>query len=73
MTASLHYTIKVKGMMCEHCEARVKKALEELPQVEVAVPDYKTGLVEVELNTGTDVRTLKKTVQNEGYKVITVK
>lgn len=70
---TLRVTLKVKGMMCEHCEARVKKALEALLQVECAVPDYKTGLVAVELNAVTDARILKKAVENEDYKVLSIK
>ncbi len=70
---SLQYTLKVKGMMCEHCEARVKKALEALPQVECAVPDHKTGLVSVELNEAVEARILKKAVENEDYKVLAIK
>ncbi len=69
----LHYTLKVKGMMCEHCEGRVKKALEALPQVECATADHKTGLVEVELNGALDARSLKKAVEAEDYKVLTIK
>ena len=72
-TKSRQCTMKVKGMMCEHCEARVKKALEALPQVEKAMPDHKTGLVEVELREALDVRSLKKAVENEDYKVLTIK
>ena len=71
-TELLHRTMKVKGMMCEHCEARVKKALEALPQVECATPDHKTGLVKVELNGAVDARTLKKAVENEDYKVLAI-
>ena len=72
-TDKLQYTLKVKGMMCEHCEARVKKALEDLPQVKSATPDYKTGLVEVELSEAVDVRSMKKAVEQEDYKVLTIK
>ncbi len=70
---ALQRILKVKGMMCEHCEDRVKKALESLPQVECAVPDHKTGLVKVELNETVDTRILKKTVEKEDYKVLTIK
>ncbi len=72
-TEPLRYTMKVKGMMCEHCEARVKKALETLPQVECAIPDHKTGLVEVTLKETVNVKILKKTVEAEDYKVLTIK
>jgi Cu2+-exporting ATPase len=65
--------LKVKGMMCEHCEARVKAALEKLPQVECATADYRTGLVEVELREAAENRILKKTVENEDYKVLGIK
>ena len=69
----LQRTLKVKGMMCEHCEARVKQALEALPQVGCATADHKTGLVEVELIGTIDTRILKKTVEAEDYKVLSVK
>ena len=69
----LRCTMKVKGMMCEHCEVRVRKVLEALPQVDCAAPDHKTGLVEVELNGPIDTRILKKTVENEDYKVLAIK
>ena len=69
----LQRTLKVKGMMCEHCEARVKQALEALPQVERATADHKTGLVTVELKEAVDVRNLKKAVEQEDYKVLSMK
>lgn len=72
-TEALELTMKVKGMMCEHCEARVKNALEALPQVACAVPNHKTGLVVVELNEPADARILKQTVENEDYKVLAIK
>ena len=70
---TLHRTIKVKGMMCEHCEARVKKALEALSQVECATANHTTGLVEVELQSAVENRVLKQTVENEDYKVLGIK
>lgn len=73
MTEVSCYTMKVKGMMCEHCETRVKKALEALPQVDCATPDYNTGLVEVKINGAVDFKVLKKTVENEDYKVLGIK
>ncbi len=44
-------TLKVEGMMCAHCEARVKKALEALPGVESAVADHEAGTAVVTLKT----------------------
>ncbi len=69
----LQYTLKVKGMMCEHCEARVKQALEALPQVECATADHNTGLVTVELKETVDAKFLKKAVEAEDYKVLSIK
>ena len=65
-------TLKVKGMMCEHCEARVKQALEALPQVECATADHNTGLVVVELREPVDVKCMKKAVEAEDYKVLSI-
>jgi Cu2+-exporting ATPase len=65
--------VKVKGMMCGHCEARVKKALEALAQVESAKADHTTGMVEVVLNAAIDNKVLKKTIEEEGYKVLAIK
>ena len=72
-TETLHRTIKVKGMMCEHCEARVKKALESLPQVESAEADHKAGTVDVVLKTAVDNKILKQTIEHEDYKVLAIK
>lgn len=69
----LRRTVKVKGMMCEHCEARVKKALETLPQVETAEADHKTGTVDVLLKSAIENGVLKKTIENEDYKVLAIK
>ena len=60
--------IKVKGMMCAHCEARVKKALEELRGVEEARPDHEKGIVTLALSTSPDEEQLRKAIENAGYK-----
>ena len=65
--------IKIKGMMCGHCEERVKKALEQLPEVQSVSADHKTGKATVVLNDTTDENKLKEAVEKEGYKVISVK
>ncbi len=62
-------TIKINGMMCAHCEARVKKALEELPQVVSAAPDHSKNCAEVVLNGEIDDEALKAAVEKEGYEV----
>ena len=65
--------IKIKGMMCGHCEERVKKALEQLPEVKSVSADHKTGKATVVLNDTTDENKLKEAVEKEGYKVISIK
>lgn len=63
-------TIKIEGMMCAHCEAHVKKALEALEGVESATPDHNAKKAEVVLTAAVSDETLKSAVENEGYKVI---
>jgi Cu2+-exporting ATPase len=65
---TLSMTVKVKGMMCHHCEARVKAALEELEFVESAVPDHEKGSVELVINAAADEKRLKKAIIGAGYK-----
>ena len=63
-------TIKIEGMMCGHCEAHVKKALEALPTVTEAVVSHQKGTAVVTLSDETNDDILKKAVEDEGYKVI---
>ncbi len=65
--------IYTKGLMCNHCEATVKKALEELDEVSFAVPDYKTNIITVKLNGNIDDDVLKKAIVSKGYKVKKIK
>ena len=62
-------TLKVEGMMCGHCEARVKKALEALPEVTEAVVSHETGTAIVTLNADVADDVLKKAVENQDYPV----
>lgn len=62
-------TLQVEGMMCQHCEATVKKALEALPAVAEAVADHKKGTVLVHLSAEVSEKTLRKVIEKEGYKV----
>ena len=62
-------TIKIKGMMCGHCEARVKKALEELSAVKSAEVSHKSGTAAVELFKDITDNELKQAVEAAGYKV----
>lgn len=65
-------TMKIEGMMCPHCEGRVKTALENLPQVSEAVTSHKDGTAIVTLNADIDNAVLTETVTNQGYKVISI-
>lgn len=63
-------TITIKGMMCPHCEGRVKSALEEIPGVQSANVSHKDGTAVVTLEKEVPLETLKAAVQNAGYKVV---
>ena len=63
-------TIKIEGMMCPHCEATVKKALEELDGVTQAVASHKNGTAVVTLEKDVPFETLKNAVEDKGYTVI---
>ena len=62
-------TLHVEGMMCGHCEARVKKALEALPAVDEAMVSHEAGTAIVTLNAGVSDADLKKAVEDQDYKV----
>lgn len=63
-------TIKIEGMMCPHCEATVKKTLEELDGVTQAVASHEKGTAVVTLDKNVPFETLKKAVEDKGYTVI---
>ena len=65
-------TMKIEGMMCGHCEARVKKCLEELPEVTEAVVSHEAGTAVVTLNAEVANDVLKKAVEDQDYKVVSV-
>ena len=62
-------TMEIKGMMCGHCEARVKKCLEALEQVNEAVVSHEKGTALVKLNAELSDEVLKKTVEEQDYEV----
>lgn len=62
----------IEGMMCGHCEARVKKVLEALEGVQGAVVSHEAGTAIVSLNEEVSDEVLKETVEAEGYTVISV-
>ena len=65
-------TLKVEGMMCMHCEARVKKALEAVPGVESAVADHTAGTAVVTLAAPVADEALRAAVEAQDYKVLGV-
>ena len=62
--------LKIEGMMCGHCEMHVKKALEAVSGVESAVASHEKGTAVVTLSASVDDATLRKAVEEAGYKVI---
>ena len=67
---TMEVTMKIEGMMCGHCEATVKKALEALPTVESAEVSHEKGTAVVKLKEPTNFEVLKKAVEDKDYKVI---
>ena len=61
--------IKVDGMMCEHCEKRVKDCLEALSEIESAESDYRQGTVKLVLKGEPDLKKIKKAITSAGYKL----
>ena len=57
-------------MMCGHCEARVKKTLEAIPQVDAAEVSHEAGTAVVTLNAEVADDVLKKAVEDQDYKVL---
>ena len=66
---NMEKTLNIEGMMCGHCEARVKKALEALAQVDEAVVSHENGTAVVKLNVDVDNAVLKEAVEAQDYKV----
>ena len=65
-------TMKIEGMMCGHCEARVKKVLEALAEVDSAEVSHEAGTAVVTLNSDVSDEVLKKTVEDQDYKVTSI-
>ena len=65
-------TMTIEGMMCPHCEKRVRKALEALPQVASAEPSFEAGTCVVTLTAKVDDSELKAAVEEEDYPVLKI-
>ena len=63
----MEITLNIEGMMCPHCEARVKKALEALPEVAEAAPSHEKNNAVVKLNQELDPSVLVAAVEAAGY------
>ena len=66
-------TLDVEGMMCGHCEARVKKALEAVEGVVRATASHTENTAVVETDGSVDVETLRAAVEAQDYKVLSVR
>lgn len=64
--------IKIEGMMCGHCEARVKKLLETLPQVDEAIVSHTDGTAVVKLNADLAAEEVKTLIEAQDYKFVTM-
>lgn len=71
-TTIMEKTIKIEGMMCGHCEATVKKALEAIEQVSEAVVSHEAGTAVVKLTADVADDVLKKAVEDKDYKVTSI-
>ncbi len=72
-TNAMEKTMVIEGMMCGHCEARVKKCLEALEQVDEAVVSHEAGTAVIKLNGDISDDVLKAAVEAQDYKVADVK
>ena len=69
---NMEKTMKIEGMMCGHCEARVKKCLEALPEVITAMVSHENGTAVVTMSAEVPDEVLTKTVEDQDYKVISI-
>ena len=65
-------TITIQGLMCPHCEAHTKSALEKISGVTVFDISHKTGIANVQCDVDVSDETLKNTIESQGYKVVNI-
>lgn len=68
----MEITMKIEGMMCPHCEATVKKAMEAFAEVDAAVVSHVEGTAVLTLNAEIDNEVLKKAVEDKDFTVIAI-
>ena len=73
MEMTMEKTMKIEGMMCGHCEASVKKALEALAEVEAAEVSHEKGTAVVTLRSEVSDEVLKKAVEEKDYTVVEIR
>ncbi len=71
-TKKMEKVMKIEGMMCPHCEARVKKTLEAMDGVEEAVVSHTSGTATLKLSGNVANEALKAAIENDGYNVISI-
>jgi len=69
---TMEKTMRIEGMMCHHCEARVKKTLEKIEGVESAVVSYEAGTAVVTLSAPVDDAVLKAAIEDQDYPVLSI-
>ena len=69
---TMNKTMKINGMMCGHCEARVKKVLEALPEVKEAMVSHEAGTAVLTLESPVADEVLKKTIEDQDYEVVSI-
>ncbi len=67
---TMEKTVKIEGMMCPHCEARVKTILEEMSEVDSAVVSHESGTAILTLNSEISDDKIKSVIEVQGYKVV---
>ena len=70
---AMEKTLEIKGMMCPHCEATVRTALEAMPQVQAAQVSHESGTAVVTLTAPVEDDTLRRTVEDKGYTVTAIR
>ena len=68
--STMEKTIQIEGMMCPHCEARVKKTLEKFAEIDSAVVSHEAGTAVVTLNAPIDEAAVKQAIEDQDYKVL---
>ncbi len=69
---TMEKTMRIEGMMCHHCEARVKKTLEKIEGVESAVVSFEAGTAIVTLSAPVDDAVLKAAIEDQDYPVLSI-